>query len=99
MCLTVILRPFANDEFSVGTKITEILESNWGMKTLHPGLFPEYWIHSGGMLGMGYLSCIEGMIISLEILCQEKLNQFKLCSERKLFTILVNTNNHCKFRK
>ena len=59
------------------------------MNALHPGVFTEDWVNLDGVLVIGYRSCIEGMIRSLNVLLKKELKQFKFCSESRLFRRLV----------
>eukprot|EP00957_Ditylum_brightwellii_P180415 13743224-Ditylum_brightwellii.AAC.2 len=50
-----------------------------GVHTMHPSSAPGYWVESGGMPEMGYISGTKGMMENKDVMKEKELKKFK-CS-------------------
>ena len=69
---------------SAAHRLATVLEGEYGINAMHPGVAPTEWCKPGGQARHGYRTSHEGMIGREEVLQQSELRKFKFCREFNL---------------
>ena len=81
------------------SKISNVLEGNFGINAMHPGRFPDDIVKPGGLESLGYRSSTNGMLSSMDVIEKAELKKPKYQRENDAFDRCVNITNHTRTHK
>jgi hypothetical protein len=81
------------------SKISNVLEGNFGINAMHPGRFPDDIVKPGGLESLGYRSSTNGMLSSVDVIEKAELKKPKYQRENDVFDRCVNITNHTRTHK
>eukprot|EP00957_Ditylum_brightwellii_P064943 4927114-Ditylum_brightwellii.AAC.1 len=80
-------------ECKAGDRIVYVLESYWGLHTIHPGEIPSNWVKYGCLLDMGYHSNMNGMMGAKGVV-KKVLKKTKFSQGCNLYEQSTNITDH-----